>query len=392
LEGAVGVAVFRSEDVPVGDRLDSWRTANARSIVPVVLGAVESADFRVVMRQTDLGCMSLSTLEFSPHRVARTPALIRRSDPGLYMLVLGLRGVLALSQAGRRATIGSGDLMLYDSSLPFESVVGSGPGMTRTLLLHVPKVLLPLPAPSVKGLLARRFPGREGIGTVVARALSGIEAEAARLTPADSAALSPVALDLLTALLSHHLRSDGSLETSRPDALLLRMEAFILDHLKDPQLSPAVVAAAHHVSTRSLQRLFHRQGTTASAFSAGAVWTVPAVSWPTRPWPRIPSMPLPPAGVSPARPTSPALSVPPTASRPATTARRPGTEKLSRGAKRLTRRANDAVTISGQTSEQGNAEREPYGSSGWAAGTPTPPERAVHTVRRRQQHPREDGK
>jgi hypothetical protein len=262
----VGVAVFRSEDVPVGERLDSWRTANAQSIVPVVLGAVDSADFRVVMRQADLGGLSVSTLEFSPHRVARTPALIRQGDPELYMLVLGLRGGLSLSQAGRHAAIGSGDLMLYDSSLPFDSAVGGGPGMTRTLLLHVPKTLLPLPARSVKGLLARRFPGHEAISTVVARALSGIDAEAARLTPADCAGLSPVALDLLTALLSHHLRSDGSLETDRPDAMLLRMEAFILDHLSDPQLSPAVVAAAHHVSTRSLQRLFRQRGTTAAAF------------------------------------------------------------------------------------------------------------------------------
>lgn len=262
----MGVAVFRSEDVPVAERVDSWQNANGHMIMPVMLGPVESADFIVRMRRTDFGSVSLSTLEFSPHNAARTPALIRRGDPELYMLALGVHGALTMSQAGQDAVLGSGDLMLYDSSLPFHSVVGNGSGLTRTLLLHVPKSYLPLPARSVKGLLARRLPGHEGIGAVVARTLAGIGAESDQLTMADSALLGPVALNLLTALLSHHLHTDPSLPASHHDALLLHVEAFIHDHVSDPQLTPSSVAAAHHVSTRSLQRMFQQRGTTVAAF------------------------------------------------------------------------------------------------------------------------------
>ncbi|WP_018680393.1 helix-turn-helix domain-containing protein [Actinokineospora enzanensis] len=47
------------------------------------------------------------------------------------------------------------------------------------------------------------------------------------------------------------------------DTILLdRIHAFIDARLADPELTPARVAAANHVSTRQLYRLFEREGTT----------------------------------------------------------------------------------------------------------------------------------
>jgi AraC-like DNA-binding protein len=43
---------------------------------------------------------------------------------------------------------------------------------------------------------------------------------------------------------------------NRRQALLRRIHAFIESHLGDPQLSPAAVAAAHHISLRYLHKLF----------------------------------------------------------------------------------------------------------------------------------------
>ncbi|MBB5958104.1 AraC-like DNA-binding protein [Saccharothrix tamanrassetensis] len=44
--------------------------------------------------------------------------------------------------------------------------------------------------------------------------------------------------------------------------LLHRIQAFIDARLADPELTPERVAAAHHVSTRQLYRLFESEGTT----------------------------------------------------------------------------------------------------------------------------------
>ncbi|MFI6740574.1 helix-turn-helix domain-containing protein [Nonomuraea sp. NPDC050451] len=47
-------------------------------------------------------------------------------------------------------------------------------------------------------------------------------------------------------------------ETGR-ESLRGRIRAHILEHLDDPDLTPATVAAAHYISTRSLHRLFQGQ-------------------------------------------------------------------------------------------------------------------------------------
>ncbi|MGP3989411.1 helix-turn-helix domain-containing protein [Streptomyces sp. 3N207] len=49
-------------------------------------------------------------------------------------------------------------------------------------------------------------------------------------------------------------------------ALFARIQSFIWEHLGDPGLCPDAVAAAHHISTRSLHRLFQSQGCTVSSW------------------------------------------------------------------------------------------------------------------------------
>jgi AraC-like DNA-binding protein len=261
--------VYRSEDFSVRERIDAWRSVTARSFMPLAMTGTGPGDFTATVRQTAIGPAGLSQLVFSPHRVARTSALVRRFDPELYTVSLTLRGSIGMDQAGRDAVMRPGDLMVYDSSLPFDSQVG--PGLTETLLVHVPKQLVPLPAGGVERLLATRLSGRQGIGAVLAQTLTSVYAQALHCTAADTARLGTVVLDLLTALLAHHLDDgrDPLPPASRRSAMLLVIETFIRQHLADLSLSPGSVAAAHHISTRYLHRLFEQHETTAAAFIRG---------------------------------------------------------------------------------------------------------------------------
>jgi AraC-like DNA-binding protein len=56
----------------------------------------------------------------------------------------------------------------------------------------------------------------------------------------------------------------GTVRDGRSD-LAARIEAFIGGQLSDPDLSPAKLAAAHHVSVRCLHRVFQAKGTSVSA-------------------------------------------------------------------------------------------------------------------------------
>ena len=49
-------------------------------------------------------------------------------------------------------------------------------------------------------------------------------------------------------------------------ALRARVKVYIDEHLHDPALSPAVIAGAHCISTRYLQKLFKAEGLTVSGW------------------------------------------------------------------------------------------------------------------------------
>ncbi len=89
------------------------------------------------------------------------------------------------------------------------------------------------------------------------------------LAPVDRSAaesINLVLMDLLTALLALSPEADVCVSPESPqNALLLRIKGFIRQNLGDPGLTPTSVAAAHHISTRYLHRLFQGQDTTVAA-------------------------------------------------------------------------------------------------------------------------------
>ena len=48
--------------------------------------------------------------------------------------------------------------------------------------------------------------------------------------------------------------------------MLTTVQTFIQQHLGDPRLDPAGIAAAHHISLRSLHQLFHDEGLTVAGW------------------------------------------------------------------------------------------------------------------------------
>jgi AraC-like DNA-binding protein len=169
--------------------------------------------------------------------------------------VLGvvLAGEFGFRQAGRETTVAVGDRILFDSSRPF--VVRNHGG--AHLMLRVPRSRLPV---SADPMVATRLPGATGIGALVAGCVR--EAATGGHRAAEVNRLFGITVDLLATLLTHEL---GVQDPPR-QALLAQVHAFIQQHLGHPELSPAMVADAHHVSLRFLQQLFAMSGTTPAAW------------------------------------------------------------------------------------------------------------------------------
>ena len=76
-----------------------------------------------------------------------------------------------------------------------------------------------------------------------------------------------MALDLAVAALAAQLGAEDRLAPeTRRQALVSRVEAFIEQNLGDPGLTPAAIAAHHHISVGYLHRLFQPRQLTVAAW------------------------------------------------------------------------------------------------------------------------------
>jgi AraC-like DNA-binding protein len=268
--------MVRLDEVPAEERFDFWWQMVGQAVVSVDVSSDHARDFRAEMCYVDLGATRLSRVRCLGFEAYRSIRRIRRSDPEVYQLSLGIRGDSGLRQEGREALLAPTDLVVYDASRPFEAwtspghtVAGSGStdGMADGMVLQVPHGALSFAAPVLRRLLARRMSGRDGIGALLRGLLLHLAAQAHSLRPADLERLSVVAVDLLVAMLAHEVETDPTSVVSDADTVLvLRMQDFIERHLDEQNLSPACVAGAHHVSLRQTQRLFGQKGHTVSGW------------------------------------------------------------------------------------------------------------------------------
>lgn len=263
--------VFRSEDVPADDRFDYWREMVRRMRSPSDIISAHTTDFWAEFRLMELGPVTVWPTSFLPTRYRRSQKLVRQSDPELYHLTLLVEGELTLDHAGRTGTFRAFDLHLAESSQPYDlrPTDDREPRIVRGVGVDFPKALLPLPPHRVRELLGRGISGREGIGALLTDYLFGLERQADTFQPADAPRLGTVVLDLVSAVLAHALDAEAALPPeTRQQALARRVTAFIRQNLHDPELTPPVIAAAHHISVSYLHRVFqqHTRGETVAAW------------------------------------------------------------------------------------------------------------------------------
>jgi AraC-like DNA-binding protein len=140
-------------------------------------------------------------------------------------------------------------------------------GPFRMLVLVFPHKSLPLSQERIRQLTAVAVSGRYGSGALVPPFLLRLARHLDEYDPASTPRLADNALDLLMTSFAERLecRSAVPAETRRR-ALLLRIHAFIDARLDDPELDPAGIAAAAHISTRYLYKLFEGEGLTVAGW------------------------------------------------------------------------------------------------------------------------------
>ncbi|MCZ7436308.1 helix-turn-helix domain-containing protein [Micromonospora sp. WMMC241] len=255
--------------LPPAERFDFWRDLVARQASTATIRSAHADDFVASARVVDLGTLRLGVWRYPSLEFTRPAHMIGSGDPELYQLALPLSGRGVMTQQRREGPLDPSAFALVDTVRPHGSRLrpdGATPGAVETLTLLVPHRALPLAPRRLAELCAADIPARTGMGALLAAFLRRIVAHPEQYAPTDAPHLDRIALDLLAGTLAGRLDVERDLPVdTRITGLRARVTAFVRQHLTDPDLTPATVAAAHHLSVRSLHRLFEGTGTTVGA-------------------------------------------------------------------------------------------------------------------------------
>ncbi len=243
--------------------LHTWRAAVSGSFVPLEIDEIGGVPFRGHLDRTVVEDVSVFEIVATPHVVRRTEALIERVEGRFYKLSLQLAGPSVLEQDGRRATLQPGDIAIYDTHRPYRLTF---PEKNRAMVIMFPHEAVDLPRDEVARVTAVRFPRDRGLGRVINPFFVELGRNMEELAGAHASRLVHSALDLLVTMLSQelHQRRHGAVGPSR--SLAREVREHILEHLGDPELTPAAIAQAHYISVRHLYTIFSEEGETVSAW------------------------------------------------------------------------------------------------------------------------------
>jgi AraC-like DNA-binding protein len=253
--------VIRTDLLPAGQRLSYLRQRCLSLPEPVEITSTEAAVPGSLTRFREAGPASIGSLHTHgpvDWTIRRGPVLIRRGDPESFRLLLNVDGVTGMDQHGRQTQLDPVQMALYDTSTPLTGWrrTPSAPG--TLLMMMFPYASLGHPPRRVRALIGTPVAGRRGYGALVAQTLVRLERDADQFSAEQLAAGSRAVLELLRALLGS-LQDGGEPPRGDRAALMTQIEAYVNQRLGD-RLTPAGIAAAHHISVRTLHRLFAERG------------------------------------------------------------------------------------------------------------------------------------
>lgn len=209
---------------------------------------------------TTVSRLKLCQIEVSQHRIAHPVSRSKASEHPFVKILFQTYGVSHFEQNGHHIALMPGDCLAYDVSCPHTI---TSPSLTRHEVVIVPTELLHERGFHSAKLLACKVSARTGTGRIAHDFMHAAFGEAPKLSPHTALGVADTLIDLL--LLP--LREAGTaFDRGGPVALYERAQAFIHDHLRDPDLSIDQISMALGCTKRYLHMLFSDRGMTVSDY------------------------------------------------------------------------------------------------------------------------------
>jgi AraC-like DNA-binding protein len=246
-----------TSDKKPSERLEFWQEIVCKKYVSASAETeVLDDEFAGSLISGELGPLVVAELEAPLHFWSRKPRHVRNDGQDVFIVSLIQQGAGELTQRGRSARLGPGDLVIYDSGATFDYALRA-----RTQLVKIPRRLLESKLDRPTDFLAVKIDRSNPLSPILSDLLTRcLDIDLSRhLEPWIAKRLSNAIVELMASICD--LERDA-LPATQVSAPLERVMRFARVNLDDPELAPDALAAAGAISVRTLNRLFGTIGTT----------------------------------------------------------------------------------------------------------------------------------
>lgn len=249
--------LFDTDLVSRTDRIETWRAAMVDAVLPMNLYIPDADRLSARVEAWQLGDLKLVRAESNVGMsMALTPRQAGARDEPLFSVGLALCGGGQYDQFGVQRTLPQGELHGVDLSIPF--TYGRDEGGPSLSLTAMTADQLGMPVDVIRHAVVR-------LHTSPLYPLVRQHARSLAATPAladDPAAteLGAATIELVRALFASASRDVRHGRDLLADTLMTRVRTYVRLNLRDPDLRPARIAAAHNVSVRYLFRICQEAG------------------------------------------------------------------------------------------------------------------------------------
>jgi AraC-like DNA-binding protein len=203
---------------------------------------------------TDLGGVGIFGISGTPQQLVRSARSLSRSPTESLKICAVRRGRCLIEQSGREVSVGPGEFGLYDTGVPYRLIWH---GAWECNVMTASPATLGVPAQVLHKARARTWSTATGTGAMLVQFMTTCTAMPGPTTVAGNH-LATAGASLLAGAI---LNDVEPVAEDAEDLFRVQVESYIDRCLHQPDLSLANIAATHHVSVRTIQRLFAGTGT-----------------------------------------------------------------------------------------------------------------------------------
>ncbi|MBP3035902.1 helix-turn-helix domain-containing protein [Arthrobacter sp. zg-ZUI100] len=250
------VVRFSTAGLPDSRRVELWEGHNARTLVGLDCHTLIDFSLEATELNLQLPRVQFAHVSGTAHVVERTQRNIDTTPADSVVVYFNLHGDAFFYHKNGCEMLRPGQAILYDADQPFMRGFAHG---LREVALKIPRAIYKeLSGGNSQGQLKVFDFHASPAANSHANALAGLMKDAFTTPSEDREHLEMAALDLFRVLLQGN--SDGGL------GHFTAARSFILQRLRDPQLSAVQVAAAIGISDRHLSRIFALHGMSVARF------------------------------------------------------------------------------------------------------------------------------